>query len=118
NNPTSNGVSNTPRICEAEAAATAAATLPLAMDTKAMDDCTVDGSAARNSTPVHSAGESRLGTSSDTPRPTSGNSTKVQARIKPCRRQWVIPATTDWRDSLAPWKKNSTTIDSVASQST
>ncbi len=40
-------------------------------------------------------------------RPSSGNSTKVQAKISRCRRQWVAPAMIASRDSLAPCMKNS-----------
>ena len=41
------GVRNTPSSVEAEAAQTAAGTLPRAMETKAMADCTVAGRAQR-----------------------------------------------------------------------
>ncbi|MNT74071.1 hypothetical protein D3C72_2128510 [compost metagenome] len=50
--PTSNGVRNMPKIFEAEAEQIAAGTFPPAMEVKAMEDCTVDGSTQRNSTPI------------------------------------------------------------------
>jgi hypothetical protein len=40
-----------PARLEKVAAQTAAATLPRAIEVKAIDDCTVDGSRQRNSTP-------------------------------------------------------------------
>ena len=44
---TSSGVTNTPSKVEADALHTAAGTLPLAKDVKAMADCTVAGSTHR-----------------------------------------------------------------------
>ena len=48
---TSAGVSNIPRILEVEAAQIAAGTLPPAIEVKAIDDWTVDGSTQRKSSP-------------------------------------------------------------------
>ncbi len=47
----SSGVTTMPRMLDVDALHIAAATLPRAIDVKAMDDCTVDGSAQMNSTP-------------------------------------------------------------------
>ncbi len=41
-----------PRMLEADAEHSAAATLPRAMEVKAMEDCTVEGSTHRNSSPA------------------------------------------------------------------
>ena len=49
--PTSSGVRKMPSKFEAEALHTAAGTLPRAIEVKAIDDCTVDGSTHRNSMP-------------------------------------------------------------------
>ncbi|MNT23507.1 hypothetical protein D3C72_1589270 [compost metagenome] len=49
---TSSGVMNTPSKVEAEALQMAAGILPRAIDTKAIDDCTVEGSTHRNITPT------------------------------------------------------------------
>ncbi len=85
--PTRTGVRKMPRRFEAEAAQTAAATLPRPIEVKAIDDCTVEGRQHRNSTPLDRVGDR-------TPdllirRPRAGNITKVKARIVRCRRQWV-----------------------------
>ncbi len=48
----SSGVAKMPIRLEAEALHRAAATLPRAMDVKAMEDCTVDGRTQRNITPL------------------------------------------------------------------
>ena len=49
---TSTGVTKMPSMFDAEALTTAAATLPRAIEVNAMEDCTVDGSRHRYSTPV------------------------------------------------------------------
>src|SRR5690606_23891983 len=51
-------------------------------------------------------------------RPRMGKKTKVQPRMVRCRRQCAMPAMTAERDSLAPWKKNSSTTVAVESQPT
>jgi hypothetical protein len=114
--PTSTGVRKMPSRLEAEAAQTAAATLPRPIEVKAIDDCTVEGRQQRNSMPLDRVGDS-------TPdllisRPSAGNSTKVKARIVRCSRQWVRPATTASRDSLAPCRKNSRAMAILTTQPT
>jgi hypothetical protein len=54
--PTSTGVRKMPSRFEAEAAQTAAATLPRPMEVKAIDDCTVEGRQHRNRMPLDSCG--------------------------------------------------------------
>ena len=49
---TSSGVSTTPRMLDNDALTMAADTWPRAIDVNAIDDCTVDGTRHRNSTPV------------------------------------------------------------------
>jgi hypothetical protein len=49
---TSSGVSTTPRMLDSDALTIAADTLPWAIDVNAIEDCTVDGTRHRNSTPV------------------------------------------------------------------
>src|SRR5260370_29225499 len=53
---TTTGVRKMPIRLEADALHTAAATLPLAIDVKAIDDCTVEGSVHKNRTPMYSVG--------------------------------------------------------------
>ncbi len=43
-------------------------------------------------------------------RPRMGNRTKVEARTVRCSRQWPMPCSTASRDSLAPCRKNSSTM--------
>src|SRR3546814_2415464 len=57
NSMTMNGVSTMPSRFDAAAATTAPATLPRAMEVKAIDDWTVEGSAARNSMPAQRSEE-------------------------------------------------------------
>ena len=49
---TSSGVSPTPRMLDSDALTIAAGTLPWAIEVNAIEDCTVDGTRHRNSTPV------------------------------------------------------------------
>ena len=58
-------------------------------------------------------GKMLAGASSLAARPRTGKRTKVEARITRCRRQWVIPAITASRDSLAPCRKNSSAMTSL-----
>ncbi len=104
---TSSGVRNTPSRLDTEALHTAAGTLPRASEVKAMEDCTVAGRAQRNRMPRYSSGVTIGDSAGFSARPSSGNITKVQANTSRCRRQWVMPAMIAWRDSLAPWRKNS-----------
>ena len=84
-----------PSRLEADAAHTAAATLPRATEVKAIEDCTVEGRQQRKSTPVERVvGRMKAGRRVAA-RPSSGKSTKVAARITRCRlTQWVMPAAT------------------------
>ena len=95
---------------EAVAAQTAAGTLPPAIEVKAMEDCTVEGRTVRKRMPLASAGVSNGAKVRLTTKPSSGNSTKVQARMVRCSRQWVAPAITVSRDSLAPCRKKSSAM--------
>ena len=58
NKPTSTGVKNIPIIFDADALHIAAATFPRAIDVKAIDDCTVDGSTQIYKTPKYNVGVS------------------------------------------------------------
>ena len=75
--PASSGVSRMPSRLEAVAAHSAAGTLPRAIEVKAIEDCTVDGSTHSSSRPVHSGGVSRPGATARAARPSAGNSRKV-----------------------------------------
>src|SRR5258706_4080105 len=108
------GVRKMPIRLEADALHTAAGTLPLAIDVKAIDDCTVDGSVHRNRTPVYSAGVTSGASTGLSARPSSGNSTNVLSRTTRCRRQCVAPATIAPRGNLAPCRKNSRLIEMFA----
>ena len=54
--PASSGVSSMPSRLDAVAAHSAAGTLPRAIEVKAIEDCTVDGSTHSSSRPVQSGG--------------------------------------------------------------
>ncbi len=92
--------------------------LPRAIEVSAIDDCTVDGSAARKKTPVHNAGGNAPASAFDMASASSGNITKVLVRITRCNRQWVIPSAIEARDSFAPTKKNSSTTIAIESTAT
>jgi hypothetical protein len=49
---TRSGVSTTPSMFDSDALTIAAGTLPCAIEVNAIEDCTVDGTRHRNSTPV------------------------------------------------------------------
>jgi len=98
----SSGVTTTPARFDSDAQQSAAATLPRAIDVKAIDDCTVEGSSARNTNPVTRPSSTCPRTSAASPSPTAGNTTKVVANTSPCNRQWVIPAQIAWGEIFAP----------------
>ena len=79
-----------------------------------MDDCTVDGSAQRNSTPSTNVRSSTCGISSTSTDPIRGNSTKVVPAMPACSFQLVMPARIASRDNRAPWRKNSAAIATTA----
>lgn len=105
-----------PSRLDAEAAHTAAETLPRAIEVNAIDDCTVDGSVHRNSTPRYRSGVTSGASRGRNTQPISGNSTKVLVNTTRCSRQCVTPASTACRDSLAPCRKNSSMIAPSVSQ--
>src|SRR3546814_3592671 len=71
-------VSAMPSRFEKDALHTAAAILPRAIEVKAIDDCTVDGSKVRNRNPAAIVGSSRW--SRPIPSPSSGKIRKVDVR--------------------------------------
>src|SRR5450830_1545874 len=115
--PTSSGVMKMPIKVEAEALQMAAGMLPRATAVKAMADCTVAGKAHRNSTPRYRSGVTSGCNSGRRAQPSSGNSTKVLATTTRCRRQWLMPASTASRESLAPCRKNSRLTAATVSHS-
>src|ERR1700677_3859357 len=88
-NPTSAGVSTIPNMLDTEALHRAAGTLPRAIEVKAIEDCTVEGSTQTNINPSARSGETHPRDNDVTTRPTTGNSTNVLARTRLCRRQCV-----------------------------
>ena len=71
---TSSGVTTMPNRFETEALHSAAATLPRAIEVKAIEDCTVEGSTQTNIRPRISGGESQPPKARVRPRPSTGNS--------------------------------------------
>ncbi len=80
----------------------AAGTLPPAAPVSATEDCTVEGTRQRNSTPVCSCAVSGTGVSSAPASPSSGKRPKVVASTKPCNRRWRSPASVSRVESRAP----------------
>ena len=80
-----------PRRFDSEALQSAAGTLPRAIEVKAMEDCTVEGSTQTNSSPKARSFGNHGFSAAVRPSPTAGNSTKVLASTRPCRRQCVMP---------------------------
>src|SRR5690554_3474055 len=79
-----------------------------------MEDDTAEGSTARYRNPSTRLAGSHKGPSEARGRISSGNTAKVMAKMKPCRRHWVKPAITASRGRAAPWTKNRTATPSVA----
>jgi hypothetical protein len=99
---TNAGVSAIPIRLENEALHIAAATLPLAMDVKAIDDCTVDGRQHKNITPAYNCGLNTVGTNTRQISPSTENATKVAVNTNTCSRQCRNPANALRVDSRAP----------------
>lgn len=91
-----------PARLDSDALQIAAATLPRAIEVNAIEDCTVEGSTARNRTPAASCPGSTDDGSSVTARPSSGNSTNVEASTTECSRQCRRPSRASCVDSRAP----------------
>ncbi len=99
---TSAGVSTIPTRLDTEALQRAADTLPRAMEVKAMEDCTVEGSTQTNISPIDNSGVSQGRSNVVSSRPIAGNRMKVLAKTRDCSRQCEIPSSTAWGDSRAP----------------
>ncbi len=84
----------------------ATGTLPRAIEVKAIDDWTVEGSAQSRITPVQSGGVSSPGSSALAPKPNAGNSMNVEAITTTCSRQCHAPANAACGESPAPSRKN------------
>ena len=69
---TNTGVSTMPIRLENDALQIAAATLPLAMEVNAIDDCTVDGRQHKNITPAYNSGVNTAGTNTRQESPSIG----------------------------------------------
>ncbi len=82
-----------------------------------MADCTVAGSTHKNSTPTYSSGVTSGASTGRSASPSSGNSANVLPTTTRCSRQWPMPASTAWRDSLAPCMKNSSATAKVVARS-
>ncbi|GEM_PF-3028276 len=98
----STGVTKVPTRLEVVAETIAPGTLPWAIEVKLIEDCTVEGTRVSQSSPRYSTGEMAQGVSTRRAMPTSGNTTKVQARIVRCSRQCCSPWRVSRGSSLAP----------------
>src|SRR3546814_16016780 len=77
--PASTGVSTTPTRLDADAAQSAAGTLPQAIDVNAIDDCTVEGRTHTSMSPLASAAGRMDCVAATSPSPSTGNSANVVA---------------------------------------
>jgi len=116
-NASSIGDSTTPTTFDAVAAQMAPATSPRAIEVSAIEDCTVDGSTHKNSSPMRSGGVSAAGNNAIIAKPSSGNRTNVVDVMPMWRRQFFMPAAMASRESRAPCRKNSDIMASTASAS-
>src|SRR6202011_6064423 len=89
--PNKIGVRNRPARLDPAAEQTAPATLPRAIEVKAIEDCTVEGRTQTNNTADHSGRGSTCGAAVHMPKPSNGNSTKVAEDIAECSRQCSAP---------------------------
>src|SRR5271166_684646 len=102
NNRTSSGVSTTPRMLDNDALTMAAETCPRAIEVNAMDDCTVDGTRHRNSTPWYRSMVSTDGTNARATTPSIGKITYVVVRTSKCSRHCRTPCQACSGDNRAP----------------
>ena len=100
--PAIRGVRKTPSRFDAEALHIAAGTLPPATDVKAIEDCTVEGSAASKIKPAHSVSGSKPGASQRAETASSGNSTNVLRNTIVCSRQCRAPTSASLGRKLRP----------------
>src|SRR6201999_1721252 len=111
---TSNGVSAIPTMFDSDALTSAAETLPRAIDVKAIEDCTVDGTRHRNSSPLYRSRFSSQGTRPRAASPSNGKSTNVVAKTSRCSCHRLTPCQACCGDSRAPYSQNSSAITTLA----
>src|SRR6201996_1087366 len=111
---TSNGVSAIPTMFDSDALPGAAETFPRAIEVNAIEDCTVDGTRHRNSSPLYRSRFSSHGTSPRAASPSSGKTTKVVASTSRCSRHRLTPCQACCGDSRAPYSQNSSAITTLA----
>lgn len=98
---TNSGVAKTPMRLEAEALTMAPATFPRAIEVKATDDWTVEGTSVRYRIPIDIPLEITISRGLSA-RPIAGNTTKVKARIVRCSFQFFRPSRASLVESRAP----------------
>ena len=102
NSTTSSGVSTTPRMLDNDALTMAAETWPRAIDVNAIEDCTVDGTRHKNSTPAYRSMVSTEGTNARQASPRIGKITNVVASTSRCSRHCRTPCQACCGDNRAP----------------
>ena len=100
--PAIRGVRKTPSRFEAVALHIAAGTLPPATDVKAIEACTVEGSAVSKITPAQSGPGRKFGARKRAETPSSGNSANVLRNTIVCSRQCRAPTKRVFRRKLRP----------------
>jgi hypothetical protein len=99
------GLTKTPKILEAEAADTARAIFPLAMEVKVIEDWTVEGRAERKRIPIKKSGFKTKPISGERSRARMGKRKKVDSMMIICALMALIPAKSLSGESFAPWRK-------------
>src|SRR5258705_14025759 len=102
-----------PSRFEAEAAATAAGTLPLAITVKPIEDWMVEGRQPRKMIPDASAGGLIQAGRAAHPRKRAGNRTEGEPITTRCHRQWITPRVTAAPGSRPPSGKNTKPMESL-----
>src|SRR5271163_3032597 len=115
---TSNGVSAIPTMLDSDALTSAPETFPRAIDVKAIEDWTVDGTRHRNSSPLYRSRFSSQGTRPRAASPSNGKTTKVVAKTSRCSCHRLTPCQACCGDSRAPYSQNSSAITTLAATDT
>src|SRR6202012_5417526 len=110
----SKGETKIPSRLEIDALQRAAATLPRAIEVKAIEDCTVDGSRHRNNSPLYRSRFSSQGTRPRAASPSNGKTTNVVAKTSRCSCHRLTPCQACCGDSRAPYSQNSSAITTLA----
>src|ERR1700722_5834325 len=100
-------------MLDSDALTSAAETLPRAIDVKAIEDCTVEGTRHRNSRPLYRSMFSSQGTRPRAASPSTGKTTKVVAKTSRCNCHRFTPCHACCGDNRAPYSANNKAITAL-----